>query len=495
MPENVISKEDFIAKFNQHLSNIDCSQQFLVTLNDIDMLIEQFVDPLSPQSLRCLISLWTAKIGIENRLHAAKYPLKMRDLRASSIIHSMTLIGRYDYARHLVELVEDHSQHWAWNVIAQRQAYENQFKDALKTMERLDMSGDYWDSKPSLLIFLGSQMSANGDNRSKEIFQQAFTAIKNTNVVIVTPSHAHPEPYLYHELAVALTRAGDYEFALKVSRENLRLSYRAKSLCYIATTIAPKNRTLAEKLINEAEALSQEKRSLSEYRLSQWPVDVLCEVAIAVNHFDPNRAQHLLRRAINVVRKDIHGIGRTQSSWPIAEAYSQIGDIVSAIRTIRKVETQIYKPKMYSSIAVIIDRYNTSMADAIFSVAMKLAERISEVSNASWNFEDIAEDLATTGRIDLAIQAISKMKYLEGQKSRPTRIVSSAIADNGELARAFKTQFSMSYWRSYVSDLVGYCEAIENVQTGQWLDILRDTLKILSWVEPNWNEVLRRINI
>lgn len=488
MLDKAVSPEELIARLNQRLKTFDClGVGFVDTEQAINTVIKHYHDPLSAEKLRCLINLWATKIALENQNWTTRSPLKREDIPVTNLVRSMAIVQRYDYAENLQDLHESYHRSWDWYFIAEEQAQAKKFDAALQTINLMEKNAtDGGVSQARALIKLATAMHEHADIRAKQVCEQAFAAI-NAIRAFVMPSHAQSEPYLYHELVMILAKAADYDLALEVARKNGRLSYRAKSLCLLASTMFSENPLRAKALLDEAESLINEKHSYHEDPRENWRIVTLCEVAIVTHPFDAAKAQDLLRRAklqVDLFRRDSAAI--------ISESYARIGDVVRAVQVIRQ-ESSDDQASMLSNIAVIIHEYNPVLADAAFTAARHIAHRIQERPVASGNFENLANDLANIGRFDFALQAIEKMTYMEGHKASPKRTVAEGLAARGDLAQAFHIRFSISNARHFIGDLTDYCEAIENMHTGLFLTVLRDSLTILSWIAPVWNDVLERI--
>jgi hypothetical protein len=102
-------------------------------------------------------------------------------------------------------------------------------------------------------------------------------------------------------------------------------------------------------------------------------------------------------------------------------------------------------------------------------------------------YEDIACDMASTGRLEQAIQLLIR------ENCDVRNEVRDKLIETSQIARMFSLCAGKENYHRFVYDLAECAAHIENLQPGLWLDCIRDVAFLLSRTSDAWQEILNRI--
>jgi tetratricopeptide (TPR) repeat protein len=469
---------------------------------DLELLIDTYADPLSPDALLELASLWTARQVVNARVGS----YTDEDLEIMILIDlNIEKTGRRTAQVLNVARLRDGASNTVWTLLQIWWTLREAGKPRSELLgEAQALAGAIADVRSRANAFRGIAAALAQAGRFDEA-RQAATAIESDDYRAVALTDS----------AAALAKLEQFDEARQTATAIEDDHYRAEALSSIAVALAQVGR------------FDEARQTVTAIESDDYRAKALSSIAVAlaqVGHFDE------ARQIATAIERDDY---RTAAFREIAAAHAKTSNIaaIAVFDQVRQTTTAINVAQFYTKalheIAAALARLGR------FDEARQISNAIEDHHDRAVALTDITAALATLGQFDEACQAAAAIEddyyraealcdiaatlaqtddpaasiafdqarqtatIVESHYARAAalRDLAAALANAGRMGGqggAFGT-LGLRDLNEYIESIANWHEAFERVQHGLTLRILRETLRIAAWAQPSWGEIAKML--
>jgi tetratricopeptide (TPR) repeat protein len=366
---------------------------------------------------------------------------------------------------------------------------------------------------------LATALARAGDERASSVFDEAGAAARAIRDDSLCA-------YALRAIVAALAQASCFDEAGAVARTIQDDSSRAIALRELATAFVQAGDERASGVFDEAAAVARAIRSDSARSI------VLRELATALAQAGDERASNIFDEAGAVARAEPSDCLSADALRNLATALAQAGRFDEAIAVARTIQDFFYRAEALRAIAAALAQVGDkraggifdeagaaaragpgdyAYADALCSLAAPLAQAgvacVGSILDEAWTVACAIQDGYARA---LALCALAAARAQAGKEStsrifdearavacaiqddfsRPDtlRALAAALAQAGRFDEAFKA-LGQPEADEFLKTIAQWSPAFEKVKPGLSVTILREGVRIVGWVRPDWRKI------